>query len=60
VWGCYIHGIFTNEQFRRGWLRALGWQERGSSMLADPYDRLADHVEAHISAPYLEELLALS
>jgi adenosylcobyric acid synthase len=58
IWGCYIHGIFANDQFRRGWLRTLGWQEHGAATLADPYERLADHVEAHINARDLEELLA--
>jgi adenosylcobyric acid synthase len=59
VWGCYIHGIFANERFRRGWLRTLGWQAHGEAALADPYDRLADHVEAHVGAGYLDDLLAL-
>jgi adenosylcobyric acid synthase len=59
VWGCYIHGIFANEAFRRGWLRTLGWQDQGASLLADPYERLADHVEANLDEWHLAGLLAL-
>jgi adenosylcobyric acid synthase len=58
VWGCYIHGIFANDTFRRGWLRTLGWQGQGAAPSADPYDRLADHVEAHLDPRHLDELLA--
>ncbi|HEU5102231.1 MAG TPA: cobyric acid synthase [Roseiflexaceae bacterium] len=59
VWGCYIHGIFANDQFRRGWLRTLGWEARGSIDLVDAYDRLADHVEAYIDGRHLEDLLKI-
>jgi adenosylcobyric acid synthase len=59
VWGCYVHGIFANERFRRGWLRTLGWREQGAATLADPYDRLADHVAANFNAGHMDELLAL-
>jgi adenosylcobyric acid synthase len=58
VWGCYIHGIFANQHFRRGWLRTLGWREQSAAALADPYERLADHVESNIGSRYLDELLA--
>jgi adenosylcobyric acid synthase len=57
VWGCYIHGIFANERFRRGWLSTLGWCNLGAAPLADPYDRLADHVAANIDLQLLEKLL---
>ncbi len=59
VWGCYIHGIFANEQFRRGWLRMLGWSNPNAAPRIDPYEHLADHVAANIGSRYLEELLAL-
>ncbi len=59
VWGCYIHGIFSNEAFRRGWLRTLGWHDHGVVAPRDPYERLADHVEAHLDAQQLEQLFAL-
>jgi adenosylcobyric acid synthase len=58
VWGCYIHGIFANEAFRRGWLRTLGWRDRGVVMHRDPYERLANHVETHLNALQLDQLFA--
>jgi adenosylcobyric acid synthase len=59
VWGCYIHGIFANDTFRHGWLRTLGWRDRGVVAPRDPYERLADHVEAHLDAQQLDQLFAL-
>jgi adenosylcobyric acid synthase len=59
IWGCYIHGIFANERFRRGWLGTLGWHARDAAPPADPYERLADHVMAHVDPGHLERLLAL-
>jgi adenosylcobyric acid synthase len=58
VWGCYIHGLFANEQFRRGWLRTLGWHDRGAAPPADLYERLADHIAANLDERHLEELFA--
>jgi adenosylcobyric acid synthase len=46
VWGCYIHGLFASEAFRRGWLASLGWRGASAAPQVDPYDRLADTVEA--------------
>lgn len=49
VWGCYLHGIFANGAFRRGWLQRLGWhpgEELNPS--TDPFDHLAQHVAAAI------------
>jgi adenosylcobyric acid synthase len=59
VWGCYIHGIFANDAFRRGWLTTLGWQAIGAPPAPDPYDRLADQVEAALDAHQLAQLLAI-
>jgi adenosylcobyric acid synthase len=59
VWGCYIHGIFANQDFRRGWLRTLGWRDQGAVAPADPYQRLADHVAGSLDAGRLEELLSV-
>jgi adenosylcobyric acid synthase len=59
VWGCYIHGLFANDAFRRGWLRTLGWREQHALPELDPYERLADHVEANLAPHHLDDLLAL-
>ncbi len=58
IWGCYIHGVFANDAFRRGWLRTLGWRDGGYAPLCDPYERLADHVAARLDARQLNLLLA--
>lgn len=62
IWGCYLHGIFVNDDFRHSWLRTLGWQ--GSGQQADAarereYDRLADAVEAAIGWPQIQALCGL-
>ena len=59
VWGCYIHGIFANQTFRRGWLRALGWHGQDTNQPGDPYQRLADHVAANLDSERLDELLSV-
>lgn len=57
VWGCYLHGLFDNTELRRSWLRMLGWQREQVSALVDPYDRLADVVEASLDRHHLDLLL---
>lgn len=57
IWGCYIHGLFENAAFRRAWLRTLGWCADALPVRPDPYERLADAVEAHLDARLLAELL---
>ncbi|NTU85451.1 MAG: cobyric acid synthase, partial [Chloroflexales bacterium] len=56
VWGCYIHGLFDSPGFRRGWLRSLGWLGGEGPPPPDPYERLADHVEAALDPRLLAEL----
>jgi adenosylcobyric acid synthase len=57
IWGCYLHGLFANDAFRRAWLRTLGWQEVVDEPSFDPYDRLADALETHLDRERLAELL---
>jgi adenosylcobyric acid synthase len=64
VWGTYLHGIFDTPAFRRGWLRSLGWQGKGSGeKLLDfqecEINRLADHVRSNIDMPLLHGIIAL-
>ena len=57
--GCYLHGLFAADGFRRAWLRALGG-DGDPGLVFDAsidavLDRLADHLAAHLDA---ETLLA--
>ncbi|MFQ3632000.1 cobyric acid synthase [Roseiflexus sp.] len=57
IWGCYLHGIFANDDFRRAWLRRLGWHaDHGSLPLTDPFDRLARHVVAALGEKRIQSL----
>jgi adenosylcobyric acid synthase len=57
VWGCYLHGIFANADFRRAWLSSLGWRAGAAAPTVDPYDRLADIVESRLNPDQLSVLL---
>ena len=50
VWGCYMHGIFENDAFRRAWLGSLGLDAAGSELvtLDESLNRLADEIEANL------------
>jgi adenosylcobyric acid synthase len=58
IWGCYLHGLFDNPGLRRSWLRTLGWNGSQDMATIDPYDRLADAVEAELDDVRLAEILA--
>ena len=61
VSGCYIHGIFASDAFRRAWLNrlrpgvagALAYEQR----IEETLDLLADHLEKHIN---MEALLRIA
>jgi adenosylcobyric acid synthase len=59
VRGCYLHGLFAGDAFRRAFLGALG--QTSSLAFEDSVeaalDALADHLEAHID---LDRLLSLA
>jgi adenosylcobyric acid synthase len=58
IWGCYMHGIFANDEFRRAWLRSLGWYSTGApAPPTDPYDHLARHVAAALGEGVVGRLL---
>ena len=62
VWGCYIHGLFQNGDFRRAWLESLGWQTvdiSDSDRLNDSINELADEMEKSLDLDYLRSILDL-
>ena len=60
-WGCYLHGIFANETFRRTWLASLGWRlplAGGSeSAVQESLDRLADAVLCALDMDALQAII---
>ncbi len=56
VTGCYLHGLFASDPFRRAFLSRLG-AEAGAiayePMIENVLDRLADHLERHLDVPAL-------
>jgi len=59
VKGCYIHGLFTSDGFRRNYLEKLGGASQVSdysSSVETALDALADHLEAHLDIGTLFEL----
>lgn len=61
IWGCYLHGLFANENLRRAWLGSLSWQPTSESLLTldAAFDRLADAVEAHLDMNRLARIVGL-
>jgi adenosylcobyric acid synthase len=52
VAGCYVHGLFHNDELRHALLRALGWRGPGEGAVSfdreREFDRLAQHVRSHL------------
>lgn len=65
VWGCYLHGLFDNESFRRGWLQTLGVAlpptaadgQDAHHVVDASLDRMADAVESHLNMAAIETML---
>jgi adenosylcobyric acid synthase len=60
IWGCYIHGLFNNDSFRRAWLKRLGWTGEIVSQEARfqaSLERLADEVEKTLNMDLLEKII---
>jgi len=65
VCGCYLHGIFDAPYLRRGWLNQL--RERAGltpvpespDVPADPIDRIADMLEAHLDIDAVARIAGL-
>lgn len=60
VWGCYMHGLFANENLRHAWLKDLGWTETEGEQVnafADSLTRLADTLESSLDMATLEKII---
>ena len=58
--GCYVHGLFGSDAFRKGWLAGFGATASGQSYEAGveaTLDALAAHLEAHVD---VEAMIALA
>jgi adenosylcobyric acid synthase len=61
VFGTYLHGIFDNDLFRNAFLNRIRKEkgrrpQTGATVLADPLDLLAEHLERHLD---MERLYAI-
>lgn len=62
IWGCYIHGIFNNHNFRRAWLQSLGWQgsaETPHFSLDEAINQVAGVLENSIDMACLDQIIGL-
>ncbi len=62
VWGCYLHGLFANDEFRRVWLESLGWKSNHrvlseGELFTQSLNRLADAVESALNMELLEKIV---
>ncbi len=61
VWGCYVHGLFANQNLRRAWLQSLGWQPAQNWSANDLFTaslaRLADSLDESLNMQALERII---
>ncbi len=62
LWGCYLHGLFANDEFRHTWLESLGWESTDrissrSESFERSLDTLADAVEGALDMELLEKII---
>lgn len=63
IWGCYLHGLFHNDLFRRAWLSKLGGNSlspestSAQDQLHSSLEKLADAFEAHVDLVRLTEIV---
>ncbi|MFZ5818260.1 MAG: cobyric acid synthase [Chloroflexota bacterium] len=61
VWGCYVHGLFANQNLRRAWLESLGWQSAynisANDLFAASLARLADSLDESLNMQALERII---
>lgn len=61
VWGCYMHGLFANQNLRRAWLQSLGWQSAHDMNANDLFNaslaRLADSLDEALDMQTLERII---
>lgn len=60
IWGCYVHGLFANQDFRRTWLKSLGWKPAAGSevdLFAHSLGRMADALEAYMDMAKLDGII---
>ncbi|QBD82706.1 cobyric acid synthase [Ktedonosporobacter rubrisoli] len=66
--GCYLHGLFENDTFRQGIIRALMERKSSEPFVAEgssfsrqrEYDKLADWLRTYIDIAQLKELCGLT
>ena len=69
IWGCYLHGLFANDAFRRAWVTGLHDRGRNEApvepdrsaidSLDAALDRLADAVGLTLDMKRLHEIVAV-